>query len=317
MTDTAGVLEADGEKTPIDDAGDVWVCTEKGCEELPPFNTKARLGAHRWHAHKIRSQGRSSRPARASKPKTSSASSGGSGSTSTSSKDLKSRLTVSLSLVSTGVAMLDSYDGEIIHKGTPALAQSLSDWADADPKARKIIEMLAFDAPWFGVCMIMLSMGFPIAAHHGFIKNIPAPFRIFAAVAPIDTTATDQRTGESAGNGNLGDVFAQAMQDPNFLSFVQGMAGGSGFAPPMAAQPPAHAGEPMGERPVRPSRPVQSVPPPPPPPEPPEPEPDEVPVGAMMTVQNAGIVFAEPGVKGGDDDYVWRSSGREAAEEVQ
>ena len=221
MSDTASVLDDDQEKTPID-------------EELPlcdVCNTSQKnLGLHKWQAHRIK-KGETSAPAKTSAPKPKAST--------VRKKDLRGKLEASIGVVGVGVGLLDRYDGAVIHNGAPALATALADWADQDEKARKYIEMLAFDAPWIGVVMILLSMGFPIAAHHGAVKTVPA---MFSGFVPRDATAAEKapKTGSTvpdvsgAPQMDLGAM----MQDPGFQSFLQGVAGGSGFAKPFGAAEP-------------------------------------------------------------------------------
>jgi hypothetical protein len=230
----ASVLEADGEATPVEERPDLQKCEICGKETN-------RLGLHRWNAHKIRKdkgEGGSSKPSSPSRK----------------SKDLRGKLQVSIGLVGTGVGLLDKYDGKVIDNGAPALAEALADWADADPKARKIIEMMAFDAPWFGVCMVLVSMGFPIAAHHGLVKNVPPMFGGLApkGAAPMSTTPTPPPAGEGDhGTGSMPtpEELAAAMRDPEFIRFAQSMGMG-GFIAPMTAQPAAETPAPMGEAPA-------------------------------------------------------------------
>ena len=239
-----GVLEADGETTPVTESGDIARCDQPDCDWS---GKPTMLGVHRWAKHKIRS-GNPSHAKKAPAKKTSPPKTPRS-TTGPTSKDLRARLLVSCQLVGTGVGMLDRYDGQIVHAGSPALANALGDWADADPAARKWIEMLAFDAPWFGVAMLLLSMGFPIAAHHGLIKNVPPMFAGLAGgQAPPAREAKAEPSPSQNGSGAPMDL-AAAMQDPDFQRFAQGIMGG-GFAQPFSAKPPDAATEPMGEKPA-------------------------------------------------------------------
>jgi hypothetical protein len=226
VSDT-GVLEADGEATPIEEATDSVACNVEGCGYVA--DPAWKLGIHKWQAHRIRRDPDAPKPKKKPAAKPSPAKS----------KNLRARLEMSIGVVGVGVGMLNSYDGQVIHNGTPSLATALADWAEVDPVARKYIEYLAFDAPWFGVAMVLVSMGFPIAANHGVVKKVPPMFSGFApgGSTPLHRVRTEENGKPEQGQQmDVGTMMQTAMKDPDFAAFAQGVMGGT-FKPPAAGAP--------------------------------------------------------------------------------
>lgn len=218
----------DGEPTPVDEAGEIFSCPE--CEEL--FETQGKLNSHLWVKHRIKKDrataakpGRKPArkpPARTRTPRVTS-----------SGPSLASRLEQSFGIVGIGVGMLDRYDGQVIVNGTPALCKALSDWADADPKARKYIEMLCLDMPWMATVMVTLSIAWPIAEHHRLVKSTPAPLSSFKPTETGPRETTDPQP-------NVADMMQQAAkfasENPDMMAAMAQTFGG-GHAAPMTGKP--------------------------------------------------------------------------------
>lgn len=237
-----GVMADDGEQTPIDEGGERVKCPH--CASTYPAGAfaNAHLARHIKKQHPEHYAPPGEKPKGATKraaPRTRSRATEGGGKTTGGTRvarPLEQRLEVSVQLIGTGVGLLEAYDGQVIRNGAKPLAQELAAWRAADPEHTAWIEYLAFDAPWFGAAMVLVSMGFPIAVHHGLVKNLPP---LFSGFAPGGQAPPPPGKAEENGQGvDLGAVFQQAMQDPNFVAMAQQMAQGGGFAPPMAGAPP-------------------------------------------------------------------------------
>ena len=61
----------------------------------------------------------------------------------------------------------NKFDGQVILSGTPALAHSLVELADTDPRIRRSLESFVTGAAWTSVALAAAAIIVPIAANHG------------------------------------------------------------------------------------------------------------------------------------------------------
>lgn len=117
---------------------------------------------------------------------------------------LDKQLTELFTLIGVGVTAVNEYDGRIIIKRSPKLAQSLNELAKENDAVREALESLLTVSVWSGVIAAAASIAVPIAANHKLMPHQAAV--IMQAPDPIAfKRAKEQERAEA----NLADLQAR------------------------------------------------------------------------------------------------------------
>lgn len=107
---------------------------------------------------------------------------------------LDEKLTEFFTLIGVGVIAFNEYDGLVILKRGPKLAEALNELAKEDEKIREALEKLLTVSTWGAVVTASASIAVPIAANHRLLPSGAAA--IMQAPHPVQFREKKQRERE-------------------------------------------------------------------------------------------------------------------------